>query len=168
MSALRKTSPMNVIVHQSPVGALTLRSDGAQLIGVWFEKDPKKLPKAEGGRDDVLDQTRRELDEYFAGKRRRFDVPFAPAGGTPFQRQVWRALTDIPYGATCSYGEIARRIGLPQAVRAVGAANGANHIPILIPCHRVIGANGSLTGFGGGIERKRFLLALERGEESLL
>jgi methylated-DNA-[protein]-cysteine S-methyltransferase len=100
------------------------------------------------------------LQEYFRGERRTFDLPLAPRG-TEFQMDVWRALQRIPYGETRSYSGIAREIGRPAAVRAVGAANGANPIPIVIPCHRVVGSNGSLTGFGGGIETKRWLLALE-------
>lgn len=102
----------------------------------------------------------RELEEYFAGTRRTFAVPLAPKG-TPFQQAVWHALLDIPYGDTVSYGELAARIGRPGAVRAVGAANGANPIPVIIPCHRVIGSDGKLTGYGGGIERKQWLLAHE-------
>lgn len=162
---------MNVIVHDSPVGALTLKSDGAKLVSIWFEKDKRDASRpgqASGVRDAILDQTRRELDEYFAGKRKTFDVAFAPAEGTGFQRSVWKALTKIPFGQTVSYGYIAKAIGMPSAVRAVGAANGANPIPIIVPCHRVIGANGSLTGFGGGLDRKRYLLGLERGENPLL
>src|SRR5205807_5632410 len=102
----------------------------------------------------------RQLAEYFAGDRTAFNVPLA-AGGTPFQRAVWEGLQDIPYGETVSYGELARRIGRPSAVRAVGLANGRNPIAVIVPCHRVIGADGTLTGYGGGIERKRLLLELE-------
>jgi methylated-DNA-[protein]-cysteine S-methyltransferase len=101
-----------------------------------------------------------QLREYFAGARKTFDVELAPKG-TPFQLDVWKALCEIPYGDTISYAELARRIGRPAAVRAVGAANGANPIPVIVPCHRVIGSNGTLTGYGGGIERKQFLLTLE-------
>ena len=101
-----------------------------------------------------------QLREYFSGNRRTFDVPLAPRG-TPFQLAVWNALLEIPYGDTTTYAELAHRIGRPSAVRAVGAANGANPIPVIIPCHRVIGSNGTLTGYGGGIERKQWLLALE-------
>jgi methylated-DNA-[protein]-cysteine S-methyltransferase len=103
---------------------------------------------------------RRQLAEYFGGDRITFDVPLA-AAGTPFQRAVWRGLRGIPYGETISYGELARRIGRPSAVRAVGLANGRNPISVIVPCHRVIGADGTLTGYGGGIERKRLLLELE-------
>ena len=109
----------------------------------------------------VLARAREQLAEYFAGKRTDFDLPLS-ATGTEFQESVWRALQDIPYGETVSYGTIATRVGRPTAVRAVGAANGANPIAIVIPCHRVIGADGSLTGYGGGEARKKWLLALER------
>jgi methylated-DNA-[protein]-cysteine S-methyltransferase len=110
---------------------------------------------------------RRELDEYFAGRLRAFTTPIQPRG-TPFQLQVWKALCTIPYGETISYGELARRIDHPRAVRAVGLANGSNPISIIVPCHRVIGSNGSLTGYGGGLPVKRALLELERGERRLL
>jgi methylated-DNA-[protein]-cysteine S-methyltransferase len=105
-----------------------------------------------------------QLDAYFAGRRRDFDVRLAPEG-TPFQLRVWAALCEIPYGETISYAELARRIGNPNAVRAVGAANGRNPLPIVVPCHRVVGADGSLVGFGGGLDVKRALLDLERGKD---
>jgi methylated-DNA-[protein]-cysteine S-methyltransferase len=114
--------------------------------------------------DTVLTATARQLAAYFAGRLRRFDLPLAPAG-TPFQQRVWSALSGIPFGETRSYGQLAEAIGKASAMRAVGAANGRNPISIVVPCHRVIGADGSLTGFGGGIERKRFLLSLEQGGE---
>jgi len=157
---------MMTAIHDSPVGPLTLAIDGGALVGIWFP-DAEGAPArtADGGRDPLLDTVRRELDQYFAGSLRQFTVPVAPRG-TPFQLSVWSALRHIPYGQTTSYGAIAAQIGSPNAVRAVGAANGANPIPIIIPCHRVIGANGSLTGFGGGLGRKRFLLDLERGAPS--
>jgi methylated-DNA-[protein]-cysteine S-methyltransferase len=104
-----------------------------------------------------------QLDEYFAGKRQEFDLPLAPAG-TDFQCQVWQGLQEIPFGETWSYGELARHVGRPKASRAVGAANGLNPIPVIIPCHRVIGSNGKLTGFGGGLETKSFLLKLESSQ----
>jgi methylated-DNA-[protein]-cysteine S-methyltransferase len=110
--------------------------------------------------DDAFDDIREQLNAYFAKELRIFKLPLAPRG-TPFQLDVWRALRDIPYGETRSYAQIARIIGKPDAIRAVGAANGANPLPIVVPCHRVIGSNGSLTGFGGGLEAKRFLLDLE-------
>ena len=109
---------------------------------------------------DVLDRVESQLNEYFAGKRTTFDLPLEPSG-TDFQLNVWELLRKIPYGVTTSYGELARRLGDPQASRAVGAANGANPIPIIVPCHRVVGSKGELTGFGGGIERKRWLLEHE-------
>jgi len=102
-----------------------------------------------------------ELEEYFAGKRRRFSIDIAPQG-TSFQLSVWRSLQRVPYGKTISYGQLARQVGNPKASRAVGAANGANPVPIIIPCHRVIGASGDLTGFGGGLEVKKYLLELEK------
>ena len=113
--------------------------------------------------DPPAEQLERELTEWFAGARRDFDIPLA-LRGTPFQQSVWEALRAIPYGAVQSYGELAQSLGKPDAVRAVGAANGRNPVSIIVPCHRVIGANGSLTGYAGGLERKRFLLALEQGQ----
>jgi len=146
-------------VFESPVGPLTIRvnDDGALeeiRFGVWPGHKPSTL---------VIDQ----LNEYFAGKRREFDLPLAPRG-TEFQLACWNELQRIAYGRTISYSELARRIAKPNAVRAVGAANGANPIPIIIPCHRVIGANGTLTGYGGGLHIKRALLALEQPQRTLL
>jgi methylated-DNA-[protein]-cysteine S-methyltransferase len=148
----------------SPIGQLILRTDGAVLTGVYFDlpsHPPRELQSwtrnAEAG---PLPEAVRQLEEYFKGERREFDLPLA-FEGTLFQTRAWRNLLTIPYGETRSYGEQARLIGNPNASRAVGLANGRNPIPIVVPCHRVIGANGSLTGFGGGIERKRWLLAHE-------
>ncbi len=149
-------------IYDSPIGPLTLASDGKALIQVEFENGKYPLPQHPLGNDKILDQARRELDAYFAGKLREFKVKVAPAG-TEFQRRVWAALQTIPYGATRSYAQQAVLVGSPKATRAVGAANGRNPIPVIIPCHRVIGANGSLTGFGGGMERKQILLELEQG-----
>jgi methylated-DNA-[protein]-cysteine S-methyltransferase len=148
----------------SPIGLLTLTSDGHALTSVLFEDDDSARRPPDGwARDDgALREPRRQLEEYFAGKRAAFDLPLA-MHGTPFQMRVWSALRGIPFGATASYGEIARRIGSPGASRAVGGANHRNPIAIIVPCHRVIGANGSLTGYGGGEARKRKLLALESG-----
>ena len=115
----------------------------------------------------ILKETIRQLRAYFSGKLEQFDLPLAPEG-TPFQLEVWRRLCEIPYGETISYGELARRIGNPNASRAVGLANGSNPIAIIIPCHRVIGSNGKLTGYGGGLPIKEKLLALERGQLRLL
>ena len=141
----------------TPIGPLRLEADGASLTGVWFHA---KEPLTRGGLSGVLAQTERELDEYFARKRTVFDVPLRPAG-TAFQLECWRALQEIRYGTTWTYAELASHIGRPDAVRAVGSANGANPIPIIIPCHRVIGSNGKLVGFGGGIDTKQRLLELE-------
>jgi methylated-DNA-[protein]-cysteine S-methyltransferase len=148
----------------SPVGELLLLGDGQTLRGIHLQ---------EGGRRAALDgrwardaapfaTARAQLEEYFAGERTAFELPLA-AAGSDFQRLVWRALDEIPYGETVSYGELARRIGRPGAARAVGLANGRNPISIVVPCHRVIGAGGALTGYAGGVARKRFLLGLERG-----
>lgn len=154
---------MNVQLHDSPVGPLTLVSDEGQLIGCHFANaTPRLEPTSPRVKDALLDETRRQLDAWFAKKRQTFDLPLDPRG-TEFRRKVWAALRTIPFGVTLSYGELARRVGDVKAVRAVGGANGANPIPIIIPCHRVIGADGSLTGFGGGVERKRFLLEHEAG-----
>lgn len=149
-------------IYESPIGKLTLASNGEALTQVEFESNRYPLPVHPVGNDKVLDKARRELDAYFAGKLKVFTVPVAPQG-TAFQRKAWAALQKIPYGMTRSYGQQAKAIGSPSASRAVGAANGRNPIPVIIPCHRVIGSNGSLTGFGGGMERKQFLLDLEQG-----
>lgn len=160
-------------VVPSPVDDLLLSASDGALVGVWFSPHKGKSQSgfvermaARGGhRDDdepVLAETARQLGEYFAGVRRSFELPLAPVG-TPFQLQVWGALRTIPYGETWSYGELARVIGKgPTSSRAVGLANGANPLSIVVPCHRVIGADGGLTGFGGGVERKRILLDLEQ------
>lgn len=153
-------------IYQSPVGPLTLISDGVALAHLEFDNPRYPYEPAPSGADAVLDQARRELDEYFNAKRTQFSVAVAPRG-TAFQRQCWAALQQIPYGATRSYGQQAQLIGSPKAMRAVGLANGRNPISIIIPCHRVIGANGSLTGYGGGMERKQFLLDLEQGAGQL-
>ncbi len=149
--------------YESPVDVLTLIAHDDALCAVYFENNKHGAPPedAKRGTNAVIDETRRQLDAYFEGKRAAFDLPLAPKG-TPFQLRVWEALRRIPYGATKSYGQIAAEVGAPQASRAVGAANGRNPIPVIVPCHRVIGADGSLTGFGGGMERKRFLLQLEQ------
>ena len=155
-----------LVIHDSPVGPLSLVSDGQALAALAFEQHARPirpLVGAEPGSDAILDETRRQLDAYFAGKIRRFDLPLAPRG-TAFQERVWTALRDIPYGKTCSYGDLAAALGAPKTVRAVGGANGNNPISIIVPCHRVIGAGGALTGFGGGIDRKRYLLTHEQGQ----
>ena len=151
-------------VIDSPIGPLTLVAAAGRLAGVYLEQHRHRPELATfGPRDDepFLAVTA-QLKEYFAGQRTEFDLALELAG-TPFQRQVWAALGDIPYGQTISYGELAARIGKPGASRAVGLANGRNPVSIVVPCHRVVGANGSLTGYGGGMERKRYLLDLETG-----
>jgi len=154
----------------SPVGDLLLTSDGTAITGVYFAPhDNLPLDLWVDEPDAVLTDAVAQLDAYFAGERTDFDLDLRPTG-TEFQLRVWQALRDIPYGETISYGELARRVGNPSASRAVGLANGRNPISIVVPCHRVIGADGSLTGYGGGMDRKRLLLDLERrtaGEPAL-
>jgi len=148
--------------ESSPIGDLTLVGDGEALAGLYMTDHRHQLPIPPGARRDAsaFAEARRQLGEYFGGERTRFILPLRMEG-TEFQRAVWRALLDIEYGETVSYGELARRIGRPGASRAVGLANGRNPVSIVVPCHRVIGSSGSLTGYGGGMERKRFLLDLE-------
>jgi methylated-DNA-[protein]-cysteine S-methyltransferase len=151
----------------TPVGPLLLVGDDHALQRIDFVNGrhaPTQPPSQP--RDDVFVDAVAQLTEYFDGRRRRFELSLAPQG-TPFQQRVWNALLDIPYGQTISYGELASRIGQPGASRAVGLANGSNPIPIVIPCHRVIGANGKLTGYGGGLPIKQRLLALEQGSGRL-
>jgi methylated-DNA-[protein]-cysteine S-methyltransferase len=148
----------------TPVGDLLLTSDGRALSRVLFDGTPE--PDWEERRDDVLVTAVEQLGEYFAGERTDFDLPLAPAG-TPFQLRVWEALRSIPYAETRSYGHLAAQVGQPSASRAVGAANGRNPLPIVVPCHRVIGADGRLTGFGGGLPRKEWLLSMERGQSQM-
>jgi methylated-DNA-[protein]-cysteine S-methyltransferase len=148
---------------ESPVGRLTLAGDDSGLREVRFVNGDTTTPDSWRKDCGPLEETIRQLRAYFAGSLQDFDLPLAPEG-TAFQLEVWRKLQDIPYGQTISYGELARRIGNPNASRAVGLANGSNPIPIIIPCHRVIGSNGKLTGYGGGLHIKEKLLALERGQ----
>jgi methylated-DNA-[protein]-cysteine S-methyltransferase len=155
---------------ESPVGELLATVDSEQrLTRLHFLNGPHTpTPPREWVRDEpALAELRRQLDAYLAGDLESFDLVLAPSG-TPFQQQVWGALCAIPYGATASYGEIAATIGHPGAARAVGSANNRNPIAIVIPCHRVIGAGGALTGYGGGLPRKQWLLALEAGAPQLL
>ena len=157
-------------MQETPVGRLFLGGDGETLQFILFdsERNRQRAPLTGLGRCEAdctedarpFRDTIRQLDAYFNGELTEFDLPVRPAG-TAFQQTVWRALLEIPYGATKSYGEIAAKIGRPTASRAVGMANGSNPISIVIPCHRVIGSNGSLTGYGGGIDRKTTLLQLE-------
>jgi methylated-DNA-[protein]-cysteine S-methyltransferase len=156
---------MNAYVTvDSPIGRLLLRTDGVSLTGLYMDVPGRPVQGMNDWQEDAsagpLPQAVRQLGEYFAGSRREFDLPLRP-NGTEFQRRVWRALTEIPYGETWSYGELAKRIGNPNASRAVGLANGRNPIALVVPCHRVIGADGSLTGYGGGLPRKQWLLAHE-------
>ncbi len=148
----------------SPIGELLITASDSGLTGVWFPGNEQvAAPRPVDGRrpgSAVLARACEQLGQYFAGTRTTFDIPLDPPG-TPFQRRVWDALRTIPYGTTLSYSELARRLGDVRATRAVGAANGKNPIPIIVPCHRVIGANGALTGFGGGLDRKRWLLEHE-------
>jgi methylated-DNA-[protein]-cysteine S-methyltransferase len=157
---------MPYAVLESPIGDLTLvGTPDDELVGLYMEQH-RHRPALEtfGLRDDtILPKVVHQLAEYFAGERTTFDVPLAPVG-TPFQREVWTGLLDIPYGTTTTYGELAVALGKPlTASRAVGLANGKNPISIIVPCHRVIGSTGSLTGYGGGLTRKQQLLDLERG-----
>ena len=154
----------------SPIGPLLLAGDqiGIRLLLFAKGRDRRVRPEPNWKIDSgALDDAARQLTEYFGGQRRNFEMPLAPEG-TSFQQTVWKALLDIPYGETTSYGELALRIGNPKAVRAVGLANGSNPISIIIPCHRVIGSNGTLVGYGGGLPVKQALLALERGQRRLL
>jgi methylated-DNA-[protein]-cysteine S-methyltransferase len=154
----------------SPIGELVLTASDAALKGVFFplprnRVTPEQQPEwveddGRGPAGALLARVRGQLTEYFDGSRTSFDLPL-DAAGSPFERRVWDLLCTIPYGATTSYGALARRLGDPQATRAVGAANGKNPIPIIVPCHRVVGARGELTGFGGGLDRKRWLLEHE-------
>jgi methylated-DNA-[protein]-cysteine S-methyltransferase len=155
---------VNHTVVDSPVGPITLVNHDGALCGVYLDghrhgPEADRLgPRAPTG----FEEAARQLDEYFAGRRQDFELA-TQAEGTPFQRLVWAALTRIPYGTTTTYGALAAQIGRPGASRAVGLANGRNPLSIVVPCHRVIGADGSLTGYGGGMERKAYLLAHEAG-----
>lgn len=157
-NTVRTTTP-------SPLGTLTLAASPRGLVGVWFG-DQAHLPELAAWpvqpHHPVLLQTARELDAYFAGNGFRFSIPLDMAYGTAFQQQVWQCLRDIPTGGTTTYGAISQRLNNPNAVRAVGGAVGRNPIGIIVPCHRVIGASGALTGYAGGLDRKVALLALER------
>lgn len=155
-------------VMPSPIGGLLLTSDGECLTQLYMEPHEGRYAiRPSWQRDDaVLRRVREQLQAYFAGELHDFDLAFEGAG-TSFQKRVWRALCNIPYGETISYGELARRIGQPTASRAVGLANGQNPISIIVPCHRVIGANGKLTGYGGGLPRKQWLLTHEARDKNL-
>jgi O-6-methylguanine DNA methyltransferase len=153
--------------EQSPLGELLLTSRESRLTGLRFADQPEASYRGRDWlRDDdaeIFAQTRRQLQEYMEGERKEFDLSMIGMGGTPFQIQVWQEISRIPFAETISYGELAVRIGAPNAVRAVGAAAGQNPVCWIVPCHRVVGKNGSLTGYAGGLARKRFLLDFEAG-----
>ena len=159
---------MFTTTYDSPIGILTLACDSEGLRHIIFPGGDRTFdtPPDWESRAEPFTNVVTELDEYFAGTRREFTVTLAPTG-TEFQQTVWNALRAVDYAETCSYGDIAKRIGKPKASRAVGAANGANPIPIIVPCHRIVGASGQLTGFAGGLLTKSWLLAHERGEGQL-
>lgn len=165
----RMTSELFYTREESPVGPLLIVGDEEKLRQVWFvEGRGKKTPESAWVENpEMFREVARQLRAYFVGELKEFDLDLEMAG-TEFQRQCWEELRRIPYGVTISYLELAKRIGNAKAVRAVGLANGANPIPIIVPCHRVIGSDGSLTGFGGGMENKRRLLELESGQGRLL
>lgn len=140
----------------SPCGQLELAEENGAITRLAFVEDLPLTPPCA----PLLEQAAAQLEEYFAGQRREFSLPLAPAG-TPFQQKVWQALCEIPYGQLCSYGQLAAKVGNPKASRAVGMANHRNPIAIIQPCHRVVGADGSLTGYGGGLDKKELLLRLE-------
>lgn len=146
---------------ESPLGILRLEAANDALTALRFLEDDRPEQSARGIQPpEVLERAARQLQEYFDGKRDTFDLPTAPAG-TSFEQAVWKRLLHIPCGSSCSYGEIARQLGDPNKVRAVGRANGRNPIPIIIPCHRVVGSDRKLTGYSGGVHRKRWLLRHE-------
>ena len=158
-------------LYESPQGRMLLVANGEGLSGVYFDGQ-KYFPKvASAWQRDAnhapLRQAKRELTEYFGGERRRFESPLAPKG-TPFQRSVWQAISTVGFGETLTYGELARRAEHAGGARAAGAATGRNPISIIVPCHRIVGSNGNLTGYAGGLDRKRALLALESGIPELL
>jgi methylated-DNA-[protein]-cysteine S-methyltransferase len=158
-----QAAPLLYTTLDSPIGELLLVGDGERLRGLHFQQGRRPLRVDNGTyrrAEEPFARARAQLGEYFARERAEFDLPVA-GEGTPFQRRVWDALAEIPYGETISYGELAHRIGRPSASRAVGMANARNPISIIVPCHRVIGFDGALTGYGGGTQRKRFLLELE-------
>ena len=163
----RPDLPRSYAILDSPIGPLTVVSRGEVVSEIRFPKGSEPAEVGDAVEDpDPLERALCQLEEYFRGARTTFDLDLAPEG-THFQLRVWEQLLTIPYGETRSYGQIARTLGQPEAARGVGAANGSNPIPIVIPCHRVIGASGALTGFGGGLDTKRWLLDHER-QPSLL
>ena len=151
----------NVFFYDYPIGGIGIAEDGGAISHAVFRNSKKDFGGFTAAETPLIKKAAAQLSEYFAGKRTKFDLPLAPAG-TEFQRSVWQALQAIPFGETRSYGDIAARIGNPKACRAVGMANNRNPIVIIIPCHRVIGRDGSLTGYGGGLDVKQYLLDLEK------
>lgn len=159
---LTATRTLRYTSIDSPIGQLLLIGDGQALHGLYMQagRKPMRISPRWEHQPAAFDEVKAQLSQYFEGERKRFDLQLV-MDGTTFQQHVWRALQDIPYGETINYGELARRIDRPSAARAVGLANGRNPISVIVPCHRVIGANGTLAGYGGGIDRKRLLLDLE-------
>jgi len=156
---------MATIKYPSPIGNILISADNEFVTQLYFEggvTTPPSLHVTNSGESKVLQMVTQELDAYFAGKLKHFTIPLK-LEGTPFRQQVWEALQTIPYGEIISYKELAQRIGNPAAIRAVGGANHHNPVSIIVPCHRVVGANGKLVGYGGGLHVKEFLLALEKG-----
>ncbi|MEO8486113.1 MAG: methylated-DNA--[protein]-cysteine S-methyltransferase [Betaproteobacteria bacterium] len=151
--------------RSGPLGTMRLVARGEAIVGLYFDGQKYDVREGDDWRaapaDALLRDAARQLDEYFDGQRTRFDLALDPTG-TPFQRSIWRTIAAVPSGSTITYGELARRVGKPSSVRAAGAATGRNPISIVVPCHRIIGAGGALTGYAGGLDRKRALLALER------
>jgi methylated-DNA-[protein]-cysteine S-methyltransferase len=150
---------------ESPIGQLLLTSDGNNLTGIYMEnhKGGRSIASDWCRDSNRFDAAREQLGDYFSGKRSSFELPVAFEGGTEFQQAIWAELLAIPFGKTVSYGELARKIGAPKSSRAVGTAVGRNPISVVVPCHRVVGAGGAITGYAGGVARKRQLLELERG-----
>jgi len=161
---MTRLAPLVAARHATPLGPVLLAATERGLAGLWFDGQ-RHHPVTDGWRLDashpLLQQAMRQLDDYFARRRRSFELPLDLGRGTPFQQQVWQALRAIPCGQRTSYGELGRRLGRPAAMRAVGAAVGRNPLSVVVPCHRVVGSDGSLTGYAGGLERKTALLALE-------
>ena len=161
---LRSTVSQWRMPVQTPLGAMTLVACAQGLQGAWFEQQAHHPDIFDLPRDDAqvwLRQAGQQLSEYFAGQRQQFDLPFQPYAGSEFQRKVWQAMAMIPFGRFASYADIARQLGQPQAARAIGMAVGRNPLSIFLPCHRVVGSNGALTGYAGGLDRKLALLQLE-------
>ena len=163
MTTTNQTPPRLYTYMPSPIGRLLLCGDGRRLTGLYTPpaSEDRGLVRGRRRSDAAFAPVREQLEAYFDGERVAFDVRLDLDGASPFRRNVWNALLEIPYGATVSYGELARHLGVPSAARAVGAANGSNPISIIVPCHRVIGSGGDLTGYAGGLERKRYLLRHE-------